>query len=76
MYPESMKSPNGKLRLMYECFPLAFIVEQAGGKASTGSMRILEIDPHNLHQRTPLYIGSSEMVEDLKKHLLLDRVRV
>jgi fructose-1,6-bisphosphatase I len=76
MYPESLKSPNGKLRLMYECFPLAFIVEQAGGKASTGSMRILEIDPHKLHQRTPLYIGSTEMVEDLEKHLLLDRVRV
>ena len=76
MYPESAKSPNGKLRLMYECFPLAFIVEQAGGKASSGSKRILEIEPEKLHQRAPLYIGSSEMVEDLEKHLLLDRVRV
>ena len=76
MYPESVKSPNGKLRLMYECFPLAFLVEQAGGKASTGSKRILEIEPEKLHQRTPLYIGSSDMVEDLEKHLLLDRVRV
>jgi fructose-1,6-bisphosphatase I len=76
MYPESAKAPLGKLRLMYECFPLAFIVEQAGGKASTGSMRIMDIQPEKLHQRTPLYIGSSEMVDALEKHLLLDRVRV
>ena len=76
MYPESVKSPNGKLRLMYECFPLAFIVEQAGGKATNGTKRILEIEPSKLHQRSPLYIGSSDMVEDLEKHLLLDRVRV
>ena len=76
MYPESRKSPEGKLRLMYECFPLAFIVEQAGGKASHGGKRILEIEPKRLHQRSPLYIGSAEMVESLEKHLLLDRVRV
>jgi fructose-1,6-bisphosphatase I len=61
---------------MYECFPLAFIVEQAGGKATAGSQRIMEIQPQKLHQRTPLYIGSADMVEDLEKHLLLDRVRV
>ncbi len=76
MYPESAKAPLGKLRLMYECFPLAFIVEQAGGKASNGGMRIMEIQPEKLHQRTPLYIGSSDMVDALEKHLLLDRVRV
>ena len=76
MYPESRKSPEGKLRLMYECFPLAFIVEQAGGRASQGGKRILDIEPKRLHQRSPLYIGSSEMVESLEKHLLLDRVRV
>lgn len=76
MYPESRKSPEGKLRLMYECFPLAFIVEQAGGKASQGGKRILDIEPKRLHQRSPLYIGSAEMVESLEKHLLLDRVRV
>jgi fructose-1,6-bisphosphatase I len=76
MYPESLKSPSGKLRLMYECFPLAFIVEQAGGKASSGNSRILDIQPEQLHQRTPLYIGSTEMVNALEKHLLLDRVRV
>lgn len=76
MYPESAKAPLGKLRLLYECFPLSFIVEQAGGKASTGGKRIMEIQPEKLHQRTPLYIGSSEMVDALEKHLLLDRVRV
>jgi fructose-1,6-bisphosphatase I len=76
MYPESVKAPSGKLRLLYECFPLAFIVEQAGGKASYGSGRIMEIEPNKLHQRTPLYIGSAEMVDVLEQHLLLDRVRV
>ena len=76
MYPESAKAPLGKLRLMYECFPLAFIVEQAGGKASSGGGRILDIQPEKLHQRSPLYIGSSDMVDALEKHLLLDRVRV
>lgn len=63
MYPETAKSPNGKLRLMYECNPLAFLVEQAGGKATNGTMRILDIEPTSLHQRCPLYIGSVKMVD-------------
>ncbi len=63
MYPGTTGSPNGKLRLMYEANPLAFIVEQAGGKASTGSGRILEVKPKDLHQRVPLFIGSKNMVE-------------
>jgi fructose-1,6-bisphosphatase I len=58
MYPKDTKNPNGKLRLMYECNPLAFIVEQAGGKASDGYQRILDIEPKELHQRVPLFIGS------------------
>ncbi len=62
IYPTTTKSPNGKLRLLYECNPLAFIIEQAGGKASTGSKRIMELDLHELHQRTPLFIGSADMV--------------
>jgi fructose-1,6-bisphosphatase I len=62
MYPATMKSPEGKLRLMYEANPLAFITEQAGGRASDGHQRILEKQPRALHQRTPLYIGSAEMV--------------
>ncbi|MFM2136047.1 MAG: hypothetical protein RL021_1447 [Bacteroidota bacterium] len=62
IYPSTHKSPKGKLRLLYECNPLAFIIEQAGGKASDGFRRVLDIQPASLHQRTPLFIGSSEMV--------------
>mgnify|MGYP000844134614 CR=1 FL=1 len=63
MYPSTHKSPNGKLRLMYECNPMAFIAEQSGGLASTGSMRVMELAPTELHQRCPLYIGSKNMVQ-------------
>jgi fructose-1,6-bisphosphatase I len=62
-YPANKKSPNGKLRLLYEANPLAFIVEQAGGAACTGQGRILDVHPNELHQRTPLYIGSKKDVE-------------
>ena len=62
IYPSTAKSPNGKLRLLYECNPLAFIIEQAGGKASDGVNRILDLIPTSLHQRTPLFIGSAQMV--------------
>lgn len=62
IYPSTGKSPKGKLRLIYECNPLAMIVEQAGGKASNGYQRILDLQPTSLHQRTPFFIGSSEMV--------------
>lgn len=63
IYPSTEKNPNGKLRLMYECNALAFIAEQAGGKATDGVKRILEIQPDTLHQRTPFFIGSMNMVE-------------
>jgi fructose-1,6-bisphosphatase I len=63
IYPGTEKSPDGKLRLMYESNPLAFIVEQAGGSASFGTGRILDLQPKELHQRTPLFIGSKNMVE-------------
>ncbi len=63
IYPSTGKNPEGKLRLMYENIPLAFIVEQAGGIASDGKNRILAIKPNHLHQRTPLFIGSKNMVE-------------
>lgn len=69
IYPPTAKNRNGKLRLMYENIPLAFLVEQAGGKASNGKMRILEINPEHLHQRTPLYIGSKNMVEKAEAFL-------
>lgn len=63
IYPATSKNPEGKLRLMYECNALAFIAEQAGGVASTGSVRILDIVPDKLHQRVPFYVGSKNMVE-------------
>lgn len=72
MYPSDQKSPNGKLRLGYECNPMAFIVEKAGGKASTGSGRIMDIMPTTLHERTPLYIGSPEDVAMAEKYLAED----
>lgn len=63
IYPANKRDPEGKLRLMYEANPMAFLVEQAGGRASTGFERILDIVPRALHQRIPLYIGSPDMVE-------------
>jgi fructose-1,6-bisphosphatase I len=63
IYPATAKDKNGKLRLMYECNALAFIAEQAGGKATDGKNRILEIKPKSLHERTPFYVGSKAMVE-------------
>lgn len=62
VYPSTLKSPQGKLRLLYECNPLALIIEQAGGKASNGFKRILDLQPGSLHERTPLFIGSADMV--------------
>jgi fructose-1,6-bisphosphatase I len=74
-YPSNRKSPHGKLRLLYEAAPLAFIVEQAGGAATDGNQRILDIQPTELHQRTPLYIGSKSDVmlaeQTLKKKELV-----
>ena len=63
MYPATKAAPNGKLRLLYECSPLAFLAEQAGGSASTGNGRVMEVEPTELHQRVPYFIGSKEMVE-------------
>lgn len=68
LYPPTAKNPKGKLRLIYECFPLAFLVEQAGGKATDGTQRILDIKPTELHQRSPIFIGSSTMVDDVGQH--------
>jgi fructose-1,6-bisphosphatase I len=62
-YPANTKSPDGKLRLLYECNPLAFICEQAGGAAITGTKRILDVLPTELHQRSPYYVGSKADVE-------------
>jgi fructose-1,6-bisphosphatase I len=69
MYPKDIKNPNGKLRYAFEASPLAFIVENAGGRASTGKERILDIIPNNIHQCVPLYIGSRIDVETAEKFL-------
>ena len=69
LYPSTVQYPNGKLRLMYECNPLAFIAEQAGGKASTGVSPIMDIEPKELHQRTALIIGSEKMVEMVERYI-------
>ncbi len=66
MYPGTTDKPNGKLRLMYECNPFAFIVERAGGKATDGHQRILDLQPTGVHQRTPFFIGSKLMMEELE----------
>ncbi len=66
MYPAVLDKPKGKLRLLYECNPCAFIVEVAGGKATNGNQRILEIQPKELHQRTPFFAGSKLMMEELE----------
>jgi fructose-1,6-bisphosphatase I len=63
LYPGTRKNPEGKLRLMYEANPLGFIAEQAGGAASSGTQRILDIQPQDLHQRTPLIVGHRDVVE-------------
>ncbi|GAB2763725.1 class 1 fructose-bisphosphatase [Salinimicrobium soli] len=68
-YPTSSKAPNGKLRLLYECNPMAFIAEQAGGKASDGYTRILDIEPTELHQRVPFFCGSKKMVEKAEEFM-------
>jgi len=62
MYPNTSKDPNGKLRLLYECNPMAYIAEQSGGKASDGYTRILDIKPTELHQRVAFFCGSKNMV--------------
>ena len=69
IYPSTSQSPKGKLRLLYECNPIAFIAEQAGGKASDGFNRILEIEPKELHQRVPFFCGSIEMVEKAEEFM-------
>ncbi|XP_063051646.1 fructose-1,6-bisphosphatase 1-like [Engraulis encrasicolus] len=72
LYPANVKSPNGKLRLLYECNPMAFIIEQAGGMATTGLIDVLDIQPESIHQRVPVVLGSpddvTEYVNIYKKH--------
>jgi len=72
MYPATAANPSGKLRVLYECMPMAYIMEQAGGLASDGQKPILDLVPKKLHERSPIFLGSREDVEDvlavIKKH--------
>ncbi len=69
LYPSTASHPDGKLRLLYECNPMAFLAEQAGGKASDGKERILDIIPETLHQRRSFFVGNDHMVEDVERFI-------
>ena len=69
LYPQSSKNPNGKLRLLYECNPMAFLAEQANALASDGFTRIMDIKPTELHQRVPFICGSKNMVEKAEEFM-------
>lgn len=69
IYPSTASHPQGKLRLLYECNPMAFLAEQAGGKASDGINRILDIVPQKLHERAPFFVGNCDMVEDAERFI-------
>ncbi|MGL5044416.1 MAG: class 1 fructose-bisphosphatase [Plesiomonas sp.] len=69
IYPSTANSPKGKLRLLYECNPMAFLAEQAGGRASDGTHRILDIVPSELHQRVPFFVGSQAMMDDAERFM-------
>jgi fructose-1,6-bisphosphatase I len=69
IYPTSSKAPKGKLRLLYECNPMAFLAEQADGYGSDGYKRIMEIEPTELHQRVPFFCGSKKMILKAKEFM-------
>lgn len=78
IYPVTASAPNGKLRLVYECNPMALLIEQAGGRATNGFTRILDVDVKELHQRSPIFIGSEQMVRQAESFMaeeLADRVK-
>jgi len=78
IYPVTASAPNGKLRLVYECNPMAFLIEQAGGRATNGFTRILDVDVKELHQRSPIFIGSEQMVRQAESFMaeeLVNRVK-
>ena len=72
MYPGTIERPKGKLRLLYESNPFAFIVTVAGGKATNGKINILDVEPIALHERTPLFVGSLKMMEELESYLKVE----
>lgn len=75
IYPSYANAPHGKLRLLYECNPMSFLAEQAGGKATDGFQRIMEIEPTELHQRVPFFCGSIKMVEKAEEFMRMDAIK-
>ncbi len=73
MYPGTKDKPKGKLRLLYECNPFAYIIEKAGGRATDGTQRIMDKMPTELHERSPFFIGSSDMMDELEQCLEIDK---
>ncbi len=69
LYPNNAAMPEGKLRLLYECNPAAFIMEQAGGTATNGDTNILDIQPDNIHQRSQIFVGAKDEINDLLNYL-------
>jgi fructose-1,6-bisphosphatase I len=69
LYPADEKNKSGKLRLLYEANPMAMLAEQAGGKASTGNQRVMDLQPTKLHERCPIFIGSAEDVDECVKYV-------
>eukprot|EP00898_Chlorokybus_atmophyticus_P000250 jgi/Chlat1/1225/Chrsp115S00748 len=67
MYPADKKSPSGKLRLLYECFPMAYLMEKAGGSAISNKQRILDVQPTKIHERCPIYLGSKADIEEIRQ---------
>ncbi|XGW32653.1 hypothetical protein V3C99_017303 [Haemonchus contortus] len=72
LYPPTKDAPNGKLRLLYECAPISFLIEQAGGLATTGKTPVLDVVPEDIHQRCPLYMGSKKDIEELLSYIASD----
>lgn len=64
-YPDLISSPNGKLRVLFEAHPVAYIIESAGGLSSNGDISLLDLSPDTLHARTPLYVGNKDLIEEL-----------
>ena len=69
IYPATADAPEGRLRLLYECNPIAMLAEQAGGKATCGTQRLLDIKAQHIHQRTPLFTGSKNMMKKVLQFL-------
>lgn len=69
LYPATSANPSGKLRLLYECNPMAYLIEQAGGKASTGRQRVLDVMPDSIHQRSPIFLGSPSDVDEVLSYI-------